>query len=577
MNNTKEEQTAIEKRFTSSGALTRRKLLEYIPVMIVTNMSVFLLTAVDGLVAGNLVGSNALASVNIFFPATVIITVVSTIAASGAATSLATAMGRNDVEGIRYVKSAVRLTMILAVLLTAAVEFPVIYLVINSYTLSPEMSTMVWQYAAGMMIAMPIGIISSVGSYQLQIIGKMKVLMTLSVIEGVLNLVLDVFFAGVLDMGIVGIGLGTACANVFRASATIICMVKMTDIFRFGGVRPRWKEIKDILQCGAPDAAAMFMVAVQNYFIMMIILEGFGDEGGVIKGVCALAYNIANIIILGMTSSMRPLAGLYSGVDAKREMRLLMRHCVMLSAAAVGLLVLAMEIFPKLLYQFNGVHEIPEGGILSLRLFMLYLIFLAMDALFRLYFANRKDSKFATGLTIVGNAMLPVFALILFRLLPAPYIWLGYLMTELLLFIVNICRYQWWLKRDEREDNPEEEVLYLTVRPEEAIEASRMIRHFAEENGYPERIAYRMALCMEEMVAYAVNSQKNPGIEIQIMAKFTPEEGTFFMLDDGKCIALDENKETTALITNNYELLKKLAKSVEYQYLLNMNYTVFRF
>ena len=49
------------------------------------------------------------------------------------------------------------------------------------------------------------------------------------------------------------------------------------------------------------------------------------------------------------------------------------------------------------------------------------------------------------------------------------------------------------------------------------------------------------------------------------------------MLDDGRCIALDEDRETQELITDNYGLLRKLAKSVKYQYLLNMNYTEFEF
>ena len=49
------------------------------------------------------------------------------------------------------------------------------------------------------------------------------------------------------------------------------------------------------------------------------------------------------------------------------------------------------------------------------------------------------------------------------------------------------------------------------------------------------------------------------------------------MLDNGKCIALDRDSEIQELITDNYGLVKKLAKSVEYQYLLNMNYTVFTF
>ena len=37
------------------------------------------------------------------------------------------------------------------------------------------------------------------------------------------------------------------------------------------------------------------------------------------------------------------------------------------------------------------------------------------------------------------------------------------------------------------------------------------------------------------------------------------------------------NKKYETLITDNYGLMKKLAKSVKYQYLLNMNYTEFEF
>ncbi len=42
----------------------------------------------------------------------------------------------------------------------------------------------------------------------------------------------------------------------------------------------------------------------------------------------------------------------------------------------------------------------------------------------------------------------------------------------------------------------------MTVRPGEAVEASGELRSFAEENGINNKIAYRAALCMEEMVAY---------------------------------------------------------------------------
>ena len=93
------------------------------------------------------------------------------------------------------------------------------------------------------------------------------------------------------------------------------------------------------------------------------------------------------------------------------------------------------------------------------------------------------------------------------------------------------------------------------------------------EHGYSSRDSYRMELCMEEMVAYAMASQKDPNIEIQIIVRLSDDELRFEMLDNGACISLHESEETQTLVTNNYEVLERMAKTIEYQYILNMNYT----
>ena len=158
-----------------------------------------------------------------------------------------------------------------------------------------------------------------------------------------------------------------------------------------------------------------------------------------------------------------------------------------------------------------------------------------------------------------------------------PYIWLAYLIMELLIFVTSLCRFRHLAAKSAKGSDPADHVLTLSVKPEEAVEASRMLRRYADDNGFSERIAYRMSLCMEEMVAYAVESQKNRDIQIQIVIRFGSDSGTFSMLDDGRCISLDENDDTRTLITDNYGLLRKVSRSLEYQYILNMNYTVIRF
>ncbi len=93
---TRDERAQIKQRFKRTGELTRKKLIEYIPAMLITNLSTLLLISVDGLVVGNLVGSKALSTVNIFSPATLLIGVISALIASGIGVCLSTGIGAND-------------------------------------------------------------------------------------------------------------------------------------------------------------------------------------------------------------------------------------------------------------------------------------------------------------------------------------------------------------------------------------------------------------------------------------------------------------------------------------------------
>jgi hypothetical protein len=85
---------------------------------------------------------------------------------------------------------------------------------------------------------------------------------------------------------------------------------------------------------------------------------------------------------------------------------------------------------------------------------------------------------------------------------------------------------------------------------------------------------------MEEMVAYEkeVNKSifpiKNKPVNVEVMVKLIGKHDAIFtVLDDGECIALNKDEEQQKLITSNYGIIKKVAKSVDYQYILNLNYT----
>ena len=84
--------------------LIRRKLAGYIPIMMVTNLSVLLLTSVDSLVAGNFKGSEAVSAITIFYPINLVLGILSVITGCGISTSISTAMGENNSGRLLHIK-----------------------------------------------------------------------------------------------------------------------------------------------------------------------------------------------------------------------------------------------------------------------------------------------------------------------------------------------------------------------------------------------------------------------------------------------------------------------------------------
>lgn len=565
----------IMKKYKINGALTGKKLMKYLPFMIMTNLSTLLLVSVDGIVVGNFVGTKALSSVNIFSPIVVVIGVLSNYFAAGISTQLSVCMGTSDMDGISRVKDASKKIMIAAACFVAVIQLPIVFGLIESYGLSSEMKSLTWNYAIGVMISMPFGMISTIGVCQLQIVGKMRALMVLSAVEGMVNLGLDLLFVAGLDMGVAGAGYGTALANIVRATATVVYLHKKTKIFSTSGIKSSFEDIKKILYRGVPELSSSVMLAIQNYLIVIIVLYQMGENGGAIRGVCVFALSLALVAINGIQGSMRPLVGILTGSEDWRGLRILFRQTIKLITIIVGILTVLVLVFPEIVFTIHGIDKIPAYGVASLRLFALHFLIKGYDAIFRLYFANRGNAKFSSVVTIAGSATMPLFAYIFGMLVNAEWLWFGYFMAEGLILIANVIKYKKIVSRDVVVDK-EIGRLYMTIMPDEAVEASRELRKYAKEKGVSDRIAYRLSLCVEEMIAYARTSQKNKDISVQVIIKFLKNEAVFLMIDDGECIALNEDKETKEIIMDNYELIKKVAHSIDYKYMLDMNHTMIK-
>ena len=571
------DDSKIEKKYRLSKDFTFSKLLEYLPPMIVTNISTLLLITVDGIVAGNLVGQDALSAISIFGPVDTFIGAITAVVSTGASAVLSSRIGEVDNGRIMQAKKAVKFLSLLVPLLLSVIQIPLVLGIIVSYHLPENMMSLVVAYSIGIMISNPFGMLSAISVNEIQIMGKMKILMKLALMEGIMNLALDILFTGVFHMGVAGTGYGTAAACICRCIVTVIYLYKETDIYKTGDTKIVFSDIYEIISKGLPEAASMLVVVMQNYVLIRIILQSFGPDGGTIKGVCTFCYSLANVLMSSVQGAVRPLVGLLNGAENRKGVRSLMRQGAVIVILLSGVMIIMFETVPAFFYRIHGVKTVPAGGESSLRIYALCIGILGINTLFRLFFSTRGLQKFSTTLTLAGNCAMPLSAYFLSTYCSASSIFFSYLIAAVIILCVNILRFRMLKAEDEKNEKGNKRRIYLSVEPESAIDASKMVQDYALENGYSLELANRARLCMEEMVAYSVRADRSKKVRNQIMFSFTDEDVLFTMLDDGACIIFDEDEEKREMITDNYALLKKVSKSMQYQYVLNLNHTMLKF
>ena len=145
----------IEKKYRLREDLTFSKLLEYLPPMIATNISTLLLITVDGIVAGNLVGEDALSAISIFGPVNTLIGAITVVIATGASAVLSNRIGEVDTVRVLQAKKTVKILSVLTAVLVSLIQIPATLGIIASYNLSESMMSLVTAYSIGIMLSNP--------------------------------------------------------------------------------------------------------------------------------------------------------------------------------------------------------------------------------------------------------------------------------------------------------------------------------------------------------------------------------------------------------------------------------------
>ena len=555
---------------SGDGSLMVLKLHQLFPVMLLNRISIMVMTSVDSIVVGWGIGEKAVASVNYLKPFNFVMGALVVLVSNGVAVLMSKQLGANDPEGMERKKKAVLYSTLLLSLVLSVIQIPICFFMFRLYSMDEAVYGMALRYAYVNMLGTPFDIMNTIGTYLLTSVGRAKTILKASLLQSIVNVVLDVIFVFGFGMSTDGAGFGTIGGSIAYWIYILNHLLRHTEFLKIDRRTKCRNEMIDILKYGAPNLISSLSEAIFSSVLFWFIANKLSDTGVAIHSVCLFAASFVTVINISLRSAMLSLTGMLSTIGDTAGMHRLLKQAMLLSLSLCGVIALIAELLPGLFFRAYGYHEVSALGAAALRAYALHFLLVGINSLLRLYFNNWEDTKFASVHGTLNNVILPTVFAGVFYLFGAPWtLWLCYGITEVVCFAVAWRRY---LRRYRRErGHVVSNEFNILTHPDEVPRAAAQLERVLLDNGISHSLATRVAICVEEIGAYAVPVRENNRVTIQLYACVNEGETTIIMLDDGQCAAFPEESQGNILATSNYEMLKRIASECAYDYVLDLN------
>ncbi|MBE6541222.1 MAG: MATE family efflux transporter [Ruminococcaceae bacterium] len=277
----------------TEGALTP-KIIKYIIPLMLSGLLQLAYNAADSIIVGRWDGNEALAAVSSVGSLINLLINLFMGLSTGAAVAVAHDYGAKDYEGV---KKNVHTTILLSVICGVIVGFFGFFFSKHFLLLmdSPQdvlpLSTL---YLQIYFLGAPGNLLYNFGAAILRSVGDTKRPLYFLAISGLANVIFNLFFVIVLEIGVVGVALATIISQYMSAVMVVICLMKQKDCtnLKLKELRLHWEKLKKILIVGLPSGVQSSIFAISNVVIQSSI-NSFGSA--------AMAGNGAAASIEGFT------------------------------------------------------------------------------------------------------------------------------------------------------------------------------------------------------------------------------------------------------------------------------------
>ena len=415
----------------------------YLSSSILITLSGALGVIVDSIIVGNLIGSDGVSAINLNSTVIQLLMTISLIIASGGGMLAGYAIGRKDFDNARYIFTQSTLGSIIVGVIFAVIGIFFSNQLASILCQNDALYTMVHDYLRVVLFGAPAYMLMWGISTMIIVDGSPRLASLAIIIDNIANLILDVVFIKIFDMGIAGSSLATVVGHLIAVAIMMLHFRNKNRVLHLslkGGKLSQWR---DIISQGAPLAIASICLTLLLFTSNKMVLAAVGREGIFVFSVCMNLLQVYNFFLAGTCRSLQTLGAVLIGERNSDGIRFVFGKSFKFITIAMIITCVYVWIFPSSIATLFGADnaDIIKECNYALRIFAIsfvpfcYIYFIMI--IFKLLSFNRMSLFISL---ILSLTVIPVISLMAHY--AAEYIWYSYLIAYIIEIMAIVAVYK---------------------------------------------------------------------------------------------------------------------------------------
>ena len=390
----------------SSSFLDKVYNRHLIPTMLMS-IGVTLNVFFDGIIVGQTLGADSFAAVNLCMPIYLFMCTIGSLIGSGGFMLSSRAMGTGDTKkSSRIFNTVVVCMLVVSVLLTLS-GLLALRPIVSFLAGGSELYQDVYAYTLITISGALPKLFLYIPLFYLRLDGKSRWASAATIVMTVSNILLDLLFVCVFEMGTGGAALASVLATLLACLIGIYAL-SGTEHFRFSFDFEKIRILPEVFRYGSPAAINNLMSALRVLVLNTVLLSA---GGSIFVSVFSVLNNINEIslfIVDGVPQTAAPIIGMYCAEHSNEGIRILMKHQLKIGLTLSVIFGICISIFADSLGRIFGVTYEMRMPVICLAVSVVFVLVSRMMIGF--YNASGKN-VLSNILTAARLVVFPILAL----------------------------------------------------------------------------------------------------------------------------------------------------------------------